>query len=96
MDAILEKALGPRSSFSCYYSLFKCKWRNESTSRKGQGTRREMVSNSQAICRCISSWLCLIGLVSGLPLWASDLLCLAHCLVSKNVSVEHCFHKARL
>ena len=28
---------------------------------------------------------------SGLPLWASDLLCLlAHCLVSKKVSVEHC------
>ena len=34
---------------------------------------------------------------SGLSLWASDLLCLlAHCLVSKKVSVEHCGYHVRI
>ena len=59
-------------------------------SGKGQNTRRGMlnVPNSIAFGTCI--FFLAVFWTSGLSLWASDLLyLLAHCLVSKKVSVEH-------
>lgn len=89
IDAILEKALGSWSTLSCHCSLFKCNSKNKSILGKGQDTRRGMVPNS--LWCFVGAFFLALFWTSGLPLWASDLLCLlAHCLVSKKVRVKYC------
>lgn len=84
-----SKGHAEKIDLSCHCSLFKCNSKNKSILGKRQDTRRGMVPNS--LWCFVGAFFLALFWTSGLPLWASDLLCLlAHCLVSKKVRVKHC------